>query len=131
MYDFANGDYKAILEKMPTDPASFRKALKESATVNQKLSKLAISAAEQSAEVSTKWGREILEQINEVNTTNESPAEYVRKIADLGTASVGSSADYMTKFAEIAKQIQIDTLEVLLSAGNPVKANKAGAAKAG
>jgi len=76
MYDFANGDYKAIFEKMPTDPASFRKALKESATVNQKLSKLAISAAEQSAEVSTKWGREILEQINEVNTTNESPAEY-------------------------------------------------------
>ncbi|MCY4259232.1 MAG: hypothetical protein OXC91_03065 [Rhodobacteraceae bacterium] len=129
MYDFAKGDYKAILEKMPTDPASFRKAVNDSVTVNQKLSELAISAAEKSAEVSTKWGREILGQLNEVNAANENPTDYVRKIADLGTASVGSSADYMTKFAEIARQIQIDTLEVLLSAGNPVKANKAGVSK--
>ena len=119
MYDFSKGDFKTMLDKMPTDPASFNKALEQSVNMNQKLTEVALTAAEQSAEVSTKWGREMLERMTDVNSTGEGPADYVRKMTDLSTSSVGSSAEYMSQFADIARKTQAETLEVLLSAGKP------------
>lgn len=123
MYDFTKSDFKDLLGKVPTDPTSFSKAMKQSVSVNQKLAEVALSAAEQSAEVSTKWGREILDRLGDVKPAGEAPADYVRKISDLNAASVGSSAEYMTEFAEIARKIQVETLEVFLNAGKVV--NKA------
>ena len=130
--DFTKGDIKDFLSNLPTDSATLNKSLKQIVNVNQKLSEVALSAAEQSAAVSSNWTRQILDKMDNISKEGNEPADYMRKVSELSSSAFETATNNLTSYAEIARKIQVETLEVLLSAGKvdsqpeetPKKANK-------
>lgn len=101
----------------PTDVNTFKKAVRDSADFGEKMSKVAIEAAEKNVEVSTEWTRETLVRLRNVAQAKESPADYARAINEFATESADAASEHITALAEIAKNVHKDTVEVFLDAG--------------
>ena len=86
------------------------------------MSKVVLEAAEKSAEVSNKWTKQTLVKIGEVSTVKEEPVEYSKSVTDFASASAEIAAEHMAAFAEIAKRVQMDTVELMLAAGKDISA---------
>ena len=92
-------------------------AFKTQATLNEKLSGLALTAAEKSTEISTKWTKDTLSKLAEMTKVKAEPADYAKAMTDFASAQAEASAEYMAAFAEVAKKMQMDTVELLMAAG--------------
>jgi len=117
----ATQDYTKLftdfLGSMPTDFAAFQDVFKNGAALNEKLSKVALTAAEQSAEISNKWTRETLARLGEMSKAQEDPAAYSKAATAFASSSVETAAENMAAFAEVAKKAQTETVELLLASG--------------
>lgn len=114
-------DFTAIMKDMmgafPVDTKSMEDAFKTQAALNEKLTAAALSAAEKSSEISSKWTKDTLAKMSEVTKVKDEPADYAKAMSDFASASAETAAENMAAFAEIAKKLQTETVELLMAAG--------------
>ena len=113
----------------PVDTAAVTDAMKSQTAMAEKMSKLALEAAEKSAEISNKWTKETLAKIAPVTTAKEEPADYAKAMTDFASATAEVAAENMAAFAEIAKKVQMETVELMLAAGKEASEDATAAVK--
>ena len=120
---------KDVMGAFPVDAAALEDAFKTSATLNEKLSGVALEAASKSAEISNKWTKDTLAKLAEVSKAKAEPADYAKAATDFASASAEVAAENLAAFAEIAKKVQIETVELLMAAGKNFGEDAAAAMK--
>ncbi len=118
-----------MMQSMPLDTAAMQDAFKGQAAMGEKMSKVALEAAEKSSELSAKWTKETLAKISEVATVKDEPAAYSKSMTDFASASAELAAENMAAFAEIAKKVQMETVELMLAAGKDMQEETTAAVK--
>ena len=117
----AANDYTKMMKDMmgafPVDMTAMQDAFKTQAALSDKLSKVALEAADKSTEISAKWTKDTLSKLGSVTTIKEDPADYTKAMTDFASAQAEMSAESMAAFAEIAKKVQMETVELCLAAG--------------
>jgi hypothetical protein len=98
------------------DGGKMKEAFKTSAAYGEQFSRIALAAAEQSAELSAKWTRETLAKLGDVSKIKDAPADYGKAMGDFAQAQATMLNEQMTAFAEIARKLQAETLDVVMSA---------------
>lgn len=126
-------DFTAVMKDMmgafPVDTSAMEGAFKTTASLNEKLSSVALEAAEKSAEVSNKWAKDTLAKLADVSKAKAEPADYAKAMTDFATASAEAAAENMAAFAEIAKKVQMDTVELMMAAGKDLSEDATAAVK--
>lgn len=126
-------DFTAVMKDMmgafPIDTAAMEDAFKTTASLNEKLSGVALEAAEKSAEISSKWTKDTLAKLAEMSKAKAEPADYAKAMTDFASASAEVAAENMSAFAEIAKKVQMDTVELMMAAGKDITEDATAAVK--
>ncbi|WP_050931458.1 phasin family protein [Aestuariivita boseongensis] len=126
-------DFTAVMKDMmgafPVDTAAMEDAFKTTATLNEKLSGVALEAAEKSAEISSKWTKDTIAKLGEMSKAKAEPADYAKAMTDFASATAEVAAENMAAFAEIAKKVQMDTVELMMAAGKDMSEDAAAALK--
>ena len=116
-----NKDYSDVMKDMmnafPVDTSAMDDAFKSTAALSEKLSSVALEAAGKSAELSSHWAQDTLAKVNEIARAKAEPADYAKAMSDFASASTEVAAENLSAFAEIAKKVQMDTVELMISAG--------------
>jgi len=119
-------DFTKMMQDMmgafPVDTKALQDSFKSQAALGEKMTKVVLEAAEKSAEVSNKWTKAALGKIGEVSVVKDEPADYAKSVTDFASASAEMAAEHMAAFAEIAKRVQMDTVELMLAAGKDISA---------
>lgn len=121
--------FKDMLGNFPVDMTAMQDVYKTQAAMAEKMSKVALEAAEKSTEVSTKWTKETISKLGGVATVKEEPADYSKAITDFASAQAELAAENMAAFAEIAKKVQMETVELMLAAGKDMSEDATAAVK--
>jgi len=126
-------DFTAVMKDMmgsfPVDTKAMEDAFKSQASLNEKLSGVALEAAEKSAEISNKWTKETLAKLGEMSKAKAEPADYAKAMTDFASATAEVAAENMAAFAEVAKKVQTETVELLMAAGKDMQEDAAAAVK--
>lgn len=120
---------KDVMGAFPVDTKAMEDAFKNQAALSEKLSGLALEAAEKSAEISSKWTKDTLAKMTEVTKAKTEPADYAKAMTDFASANAEVAAENMAAFAEVAKKVQMDTVELLMAAGKDLQEDAAKAVK--
>jgi len=120
---------KDMMGAFPVDTAAMQDAFKTSATLSEKMSAVALEAADKSSEISSKWTKETLTKLADVTKVKADPADYSKAMTDFASASAEASAEYMAAFAEVAKKVQMETVELVLAAGKDLSEETTAAVK--
>ncbi|MEP5155436.1 phasin, PhaP [Planktotalea sp.] len=114
-------DFSAIMKDMmgafPVDTKALDDAFKTTATLNEKLAAVSVEAAEKSAELSSAWAKDTLAKFADFAKVKKEPADYAKAMTDMASASAEAAAENVASFAEIAKKVQMDTVELMMAAG--------------
>ena len=114
-------DYTAMMKDMmgafPVDTSALTEAFKTQAAFADKMSKVVLDAAEKSTEISAGWTKTTLSKVGTVTTAKSDPADYTKAMTDFASAQAEMSAESMAAFAEVAKKVQMETVELLMAAG--------------
>jgi len=121
--------FKDIMGSFPVDTSAMEGSFKTAATLNEKLSNVALDAAERSADISSKWTKDTLAKMAEMSRAKQDPADYAKAMSDFASASAEVAAEHMSAFAEIAKKVQMDTVELMMSAGKDMQNDASNAVK--
>ncbi len=128
-----NQDFTAIFKDMmgsfPVDTKNMEEAFKTQSSLAEKLSAANLEAAQKSTELSAKWTQDTLAKFGEVTRAKSEPADYAKSMSDFASASAEAAAEHMAAFADIAKKLQTETLELMLSAGKSMSDDMTAAAK--
>ncbi len=114
-------DFTAMMKDMmgafPVDTTAMEDAFKTTATLNEKLSTVAIDAAKKSSEISTKWTKDTLSKMTDISKAKAEPADYAKAMTDFASSQAEMAAEHMAAFAEVAKKVQMETVELMMAAG--------------
>ena len=114
-------DYTKAMQDMmsafPMDTSAMQDAFRTQAQLAERLSRVALDAAEQSTEISSKWTKETLAKMRDATSLKEEPADYSKALTQFTSAQAETTSETMARFAEVAKRVQMDTVELMLSAG--------------
>ena len=114
-------DYTKVMQDMmasfPLDTSKFQDAFKSQAALGEKMSKVALDAAEKSTELSTKWTKETIAKVGDLTTTKDEPADYAKAVSDFASSAAEMASENLAAFAEIAKKVQMETVELMMAAG--------------
>jgi hypothetical protein len=108
---------KDMMGAFPVDTKAMEDAFKTQATLNEKLAGVAFEAAEKSSEISAKWTKDTLSKMTEMTKAKTEPADYAKAMTDFASAQAEVAAENMAAYAEIAKKVQTDTVELMMAAG--------------
>lgn len=109
--------FQDMLANFPVDTSSFQEAVKTQQALNEKLARVALGAAERSTEISAQWAKDSIARMGELTATKEEPTDYAKAVTDYASASAEVAAEHMASFAEVAKKVQMDTVDLMLTAG--------------
>lgn len=118
-----------FLGTIPTDFTAFQDAFKTSAQLSEKLSKVALTAAEQSVDISNKWTKDTLARLGTVAKAQDDAAAYGKVATDFASTSVEVAAEQMAAYAEVAKKAQAETMELLMASGKEASEEATAAVK--
>ncbi|MFC2966747.1 phasin family protein [Acidimangrovimonas pyrenivorans] len=126
-------DFTKVMQDMmsafPVDTTAMQDAFKTQAALGEKMSKVALDAAEKSAEISSKWTKDTLAKASEVAAAKTEPADYGKAFGDFASASAEMAAENLAAFAEVAKKVQMETVELMLAAGKDIQEDATAAVK--
>ena len=126
-------DFTAVMKDMMgafnVDTKAMEDAFASTATMNEKLSAVALEAAEKSTELSATWTKATLTKMSEMSAAKKEPADYAKAMTDFASAQAETAAENMAAFAEIAKKVQMETVELMMSAGKDLSEDMTKAAK--
>ncbi|MFV0332706.1 MAG: Phasin [Tropicimonas sp.] len=118
-----------MMAAFPVDAGAFQDAFKSQAALGEKLSKVALEAAEKSTEISSKWTKDTISRLGEVTKLKDEPADYSKAVTDYASAQTEMVAETMAAFAEVAKKVQMETVELMLAAGKDFSEDATAAVK--
>ena len=121
--------FKDMLGNFPVDMTALQDAYKTQASLAEKMSKVALEAAEKSTEISAKWTKDTIAKMGTVATVKDEPAEYGKAVTDFASAQAEMAAENMAAFAEVAKKVQMETVELMLAAGKDFSEDATAAVK--
>ncbi|EDQ05168.1 hypothetical protein DSM14862_00978 [Sulfitobacter indolifex] len=113
--------FKDVMGAFPVDNAAMQDAFKNTASLNEKLSGVAFDAAEKSADISSTWTKETLARMTEMTKVKAEPADYAKAMTEFASASAEAAAEHMAAFAEVAKKVQMETVELMMAAGKDMQ----------
>jgi hypothetical protein len=126
-------DFTAIFKDMtgafPVDTKAMEEQFKNQTAIAEKMSSVALEAAGKSAELSAKWTKDTIAKMEAMSTAKTEPADYAKAMTDFASSSAESAAEHMSAFAEIAKMVQTQTMELVMSAGKNMSEEMTAAAK--
>lgn len=126
-------DFTKVMQDMmasfPVDAAAFQNAFKTQAAMGEKMSKVALEAAEKSTEITAKWVKDSIAKVGEATKAKAEPTEYTKAASDLASAAAEMAAENLAAFAEIAKKVQMETVELMLAAGKDAQEEATAAVK--
>ncbi len=126
-------DFTATLKEMmgafPVDTAAFEDSFKAQAELGEKFSGVAIEAAEKSTAISTKWTQDTLAKLADMSKAKAEPADYAKAMTDFASAQAEVAAENMAAFAEVAKKVQLETVELMMAASKSAGEDAAAAVK--
>ncbi|MFD2738998.1 phasin family protein [Sulfitobacter aestuarii] len=121
--------FKDVMGAFPVDTTAMEGAFKSTASLNEKLSGVALNAAGKSADISSKWTKDTLAKLGEFSKAKQEPGDYAKAMSDFASASAEVAAEHMAAFAEIAKKAQMDTVELMMAAGKDLQEDTTAAVK--
>ena len=126
-------DYTSIFKDMmgsfPVDTKSMEGMMKGQSALTEKMSAVAIEAAQKSTDLSAKWAQDTLNKVSAMTAAKTEPADIAKSMTDFFSASAESAAEHMAAFAEIAKKVQTESLELMMAAGKDASEDMTAAAK--
>jgi len=120
---------KEMMGAFPVDTKAFEDAFKSQAEMSEKLSAVALDAAEKSADISTKWTQDTLAKMGDMSKAKAEPADYAKAVTDFASAQAEVAAENMAAFAEVAKKVQLETVELMMAAGKSASEDATAAVK--
>ncbi|WP_304619609.1 Phasin [Paracoccus sediminilitoris] len=114
--DFAK-TMQDMMANFPIDTSSMQEAMKSQSMLGEKLAKVALTAAERSTEISAQWAKDSIARMGEMASKKEEPADYAKAMSDFASSSAEMAAEHMAAYAEVAKKVQMDTVDLMLTAG--------------
>ena len=121
--------FKDMMGSFPVDTSAYENMFKNTAEMNEKFANVALKAAEKSTELSTNWTKDTLTKLTDVSKAKTEPADYAKAMTDFASAQAEVTAENMAAFAEIAKKVQTDTVELMMSAGKELSEEASAAVK--
>ena len=112
-----NKMFQDMMANFPMDMSIAQDAFKNQAALGEKMSKVALQAADKSAEISTKWTKETLAKMGDVAAAKDEATDYTKAMTDFASAQAELAAENMAAFAEVAKKVQAETVELMMAAG--------------
>lgn len=129
----ANTDFSKymteLMSSFPMDMTAVNDAFKTSAALGDKMSKVALEAAEKSTEISSKWTKDTIAKIGDVTSVKDEPTDYTKAITDFASAQAEMAAENLAAFAEVAKKVQMETVELMMAAGKEASEEASAAVK--
>ena len=92
---------KDVIDAFKVDTSAMNASFKTSATLNEKLSGVALTAVEKSTEISSKWTTDTVAKLSEMAKAKSEPADYAKAMTDFATAYSEAASEHMAAFAEI------------------------------
>ena len=93
------GDMNKLMKDMmgnfPFDTVAIEKAVKKSASLNEKLANLALDAAGTSTEISTSWANETVDKCRVIAEAKDGPVDYGKATADFWSAQTETATKKM------------------------------------
>lgn len=121
--------FKDMMGNFPVDMSALQDAYKTQAALAEKMSRVALEAAEKSTEISAKWTKDSIAKMGSVATVKEEPVDYGKAMTDFASAQAEMAAENMAAFAEVAKKVQMETVELMLAAGKDFSEDASAAVK--
>lgn len=118
-----------MMANFPIDTSSVQEAFKSQNALAEKLAKVSLTAAERSTEISAQWAKDTIARVGELASSKEEPSEYAKAMTDFASASAEVAAEHMAAFAEVAKKVQMDTVDLMLTAGKDIASDAQKAAE--
>lgn len=120
---------KDMMASFPMDASAMQDAFKTQAALGEKMSRVALEAAEKSSEIASKWTKDTLAKVAEVTKVKEEPTDYTKAMTDFASAQAEMMSETMAAFAEVAKKVQMETVELMLAAGKDFSEDATAAVK--
>lgn len=124
-----NKTVQDMMASFSVDTKAFEDAFKTSAAMGEKMSKVALEAADKSTELASKWTKDTIAQLGTVTKVKSDPADYSKAVTDFASTSAEAATENMAAFAEIAKKVQMETVELMLAAGKDFSEDATAAVK--
>ena len=128
-----NTDYTKMMQDMmsafPMDATAMQDAFKTQAALGEKMSKVVLEAADKSNEISAKWMKDSLSKMGEMTKVKDEPTDYTKAMTDFASAQAEMTAEMMAAYAEVAKKVQMETVELMLAAGKDFSEDASAAVK--
>ena len=90
-------DFSKVLQDMvaafPVDTAAMKDAYKNSTVLSEKMTKVALEAAEKSNDISSKWAKEAIAKFGELSKAKAEPTDYSKALSDFASASAELAAE--------------------------------------
>ncbi|MFZ5709667.1 MAG: phasin, PhaP [Pseudomonadota bacterium] len=118
-----------MISAFPVDTRAVRDAFKTQAAFSEKFAKVALEAAEKSSEISSKWTKDTLARVAVLTKVREEPADYSKAFSDFASSAAEMAAENLAAFAEVAKKVQMETVELMLAAGKDLSEDATAAVK--
>ncbi len=118
-----------MMAAFPMDTKAVQDAFKTQAALGEKMSKVAFEAVEKSTDISSKYTKDTLAKMASVATVKDEPTEYTKAVTDFASAQAEMTAETMAAFAEVAKKVQMETVELMLAAGKDISEDATAAVK--
>ncbi len=120
---------KALENMFATAPVNYDEIVKNAAEYNSKFSKIALDSAKNFADLSQAWAVDTFGKMDTLTKVQSEPADYAKVTAEFASAQAQAAPEHVAAFAEVAKKAQIETVELMLSAGKAMQAEVAEVAK--
>ncbi len=121
--------FKDMMGNFPVDMSALQDGYKTQASLAEKVSKVALEAAEKSTEISAMWTKDTISKMGSISTVKDEPADYGKAMTDFASAQAEMAAENMAAFAEVAKRVQMETVELMLAAGKDISEDATAAVK--
>ena len=106
---------KDMMGNLPVNTSAMDGLFKSQTQLAERMTAVAIEAAQRSTDLSAKWAQETLAKLSSMSSAKPEPTDYAKSVADFMTGSAETAAEHMAAFAEIAKKVQAETLELLMA----------------
>ena len=129
----ATNEYTKMMKDMmgafPVDMTAVQETFKTQAAFADRMSRVVFEAAEKSTEISAGWTTATIGKLGNVTTVKEDPADYSKAMTDFASAQAEMGAESVAAFAEVAKKVQMETVELMLAAGKDISDDTTAAVK--
>ncbi|MCB2136064.1 MAG: Phasin [Rhodobacteraceae bacterium] len=126
-------DFTKVMQDMaasfPIDAAALQDSFKNSAVLGEKFTKVALEAAEKSNEISSKWTKDTIAKFGVMTKVKAEPADYTKAFSDFAASAAEMAAENLAAYAEVAKKVQMETVELMLAAGKDFSEDATAAVK--